>query len=214
MGPGLQPVGARFLNFFLGKVSLQFILHGMSIFHDIQMATFFGTAWRYSHMVGYAGSPTRTVYVGVILTRSKVKVNITGLLNFRQLAKPCMLAAMTAAPLWGFLVYYIHVHIHQQFFLDRSNWIWTGIKAAFPDCCRKGANAAVKNLRTGITDDEQFHLLRPLPSTHCYLLCLCRHIEVFCLKQVTQVQKDTLCLLFQCFMSLNIWQVNYDSISI
>jgi len=36
------------------------------------------------------------------LTRSKVKV--TGLLNFRQLAKPCMLAAMTAAPLRGFLV--------------------------------------------------------------------------------------------------------------
>jgi len=56
-------------------------------------------------MVGYAGSPTRTVYVGVTLTRSKVKVNVTGLLNFRQLAKPCMLAAMTAAPLRGFLVY-------------------------------------------------------------------------------------------------------------
>jgi len=36
------------------------------------------------------------------LTRSKVKV--TGLLNFRQLAKPCMLAAMTAAPLRDFLV--------------------------------------------------------------------------------------------------------------
>ena len=44
MGPGLQPVGARFSNFFLEKVSLQFILHGMSIFHDIQMATYFGTA--------------------------------------------------------------------------------------------------------------------------------------------------------------------------
>jgi len=91
-------------------------------------------------MVGYAGSPTRTVYrissnrsparlcqtpglysrpglylrpgfysrkygyVGVTLTRSKVKVNITGLLNFRQLAKPCMLAAMTAAPLRGFFI--------------------------------------------------------------------------------------------------------------
>jgi len=40
------------------------------------------------------------------LTRSKVKVKVkvTGLLNFRQLAKPCMLAAMTAAPLRGFLV--------------------------------------------------------------------------------------------------------------
>ena len=55
-------------------------------------------------MVVYAGSPTRTVYVGVTLIPSKVKVNLSGLLNFRQLAKPCMLAAMTAAPLRGFLV--------------------------------------------------------------------------------------------------------------
>ena len=55
-------------------------------------------------MVGYAGSPTYTAYVDVTLTRSKVKVKVTVLLNFRQLAKPCMLAAMTAAPLWGFLV--------------------------------------------------------------------------------------------------------------
>jgi len=55
-------------------------------------------------MVGPAGSPTCTVYADVTLTRSKVKVNVTGLLNFRQLAKPCMLAAMTAAPLRGFLV--------------------------------------------------------------------------------------------------------------
>jgi len=48
--------------------------------------------------------PTRTVYVGVTLTRSKVKVNLTGLFNFPQLAMPCMLVAMTAAPLRGFLV--------------------------------------------------------------------------------------------------------------
>ena len=41
------------------------------------------------------------------LTRSKVKVKVTGLLNFRQLAKPCMLAAMTAAPLRGFLVGFV-----------------------------------------------------------------------------------------------------------
>jgi len=40
MGPGLQPVIAQFSNFLLGKVSLQFKLNGMSIFHDIQMATF------------------------------------------------------------------------------------------------------------------------------------------------------------------------------
>jgi len=49
------------------------------------------------------GSPTRTVSVDVILTLSKVKVKVTRLLNFRELAKPCMLAAMTAAPLQGFL---------------------------------------------------------------------------------------------------------------
>jgi len=55
-------------------------------------------------MVGYAGSPTYTAYVDVTLTLSKVKVKVTGLMNFRQLAKPCMLAAMTAAPLRGFLV--------------------------------------------------------------------------------------------------------------
>jgi len=103
IGPDLQLVGGRFSNFLLGKVLLEFKLHGMSIFHDIQMATYFGTGWCYSHMVGYAGSPTYTVYADVTLTRSKVKV--TGLLNFRQLAKPCMLAAMTAAPLRGFLVH-------------------------------------------------------------------------------------------------------------
>ena len=44
MGPGLQLVGARFLNFLLRQVSLQFKLHGMSIFRDIQTATYFGTA--------------------------------------------------------------------------------------------------------------------------------------------------------------------------
>jgi len=62
-------------------------------------------------MVGQAGSPTRTVYGDVTLTRSKVKVKVTGLLNFRQLAKPLMLAAMTAAPLWGFLVFIVRLHV-------------------------------------------------------------------------------------------------------
>ena len=77
---------------------------------DIYLTTFkwpyFSTAYCYSHAVGPAGSPTCTVYVDVTLTRSKVKVKVTGLLNFRQLPKPCMLAAMTAAPLRGFLVLY------------------------------------------------------------------------------------------------------------
>jgi len=55
-------------------------------------------------MIGQADSPARTVYVDVTLTRSKIKVKDTGLMKFRQLAKPCMLAAMTAGPLRGFLV--------------------------------------------------------------------------------------------------------------
>jgi len=111
MGPGLPLLGGQFSNFLPGKVSLEFKLHGMSIFRNIQMATYFGTGWCYSHMVGYAGSPTYTAYADMTLTWSKVKV--TGLLNFRQLAKPCMLAAMTAAPLRGFLVYNI-VHVMQS----------------------------------------------------------------------------------------------------
>ena len=39
-------LNARFSNSFLGQVSLQFILHGMSIFHDIQMATFITSVLR------------------------------------------------------------------------------------------------------------------------------------------------------------------------
>jgi len=40
MGPGLQLVGARFFNFFLGKLSREFKLRPMSLFHEIQMAVF------------------------------------------------------------------------------------------------------------------------------------------------------------------------------
>jgi len=49
-----------------------------------------------SHVVGHAAC---TVYVNVILPRSKVKVKVTEHLNFRKLAKPCMLTAMTVSPL-------------------------------------------------------------------------------------------------------------------
>jgi len=66
---------------------------------------YFSSAWRHSQMVGHPGSPTGIVHADMTLTRSKVKV--TGLLNFRQLARPCMLAAMTAALLQGFLVCYL-----------------------------------------------------------------------------------------------------------
>jgi len=40
MGPGLQLVGARFLNFLLGKLSREFKLRPVSIFHEIQTAIF------------------------------------------------------------------------------------------------------------------------------------------------------------------------------
>jgi len=40
MRPGLQLAGARFSNFFLGKLSREFKLRRMSIFHKIQTAVF------------------------------------------------------------------------------------------------------------------------------------------------------------------------------
>jgi len=40
MGPALQLAGARFSNFLLEKLSREFKLRGMSIFHEIQMAIF------------------------------------------------------------------------------------------------------------------------------------------------------------------------------
>jgi len=40
MGPGLQLVGARFLNFLLGKLSREFRLRRMSIFLEILTAMF------------------------------------------------------------------------------------------------------------------------------------------------------------------------------
>jgi len=75
-----------------------------------------GHIFRYWVLVGYAGSPTYTAYVDMNLTRSKVKV--TGLLNFWQLAKPCRLVAMTAAPFRGFLVMNI-ISIFINYWLSR-----------------------------------------------------------------------------------------------
>jgi len=40
MIPHLQLVGARFSNFLLGKLSREFKLRGISIFHEIQMVIF------------------------------------------------------------------------------------------------------------------------------------------------------------------------------
>jgi len=40
MGPGLQVIRARFLNFLAGKLSREFKLRPMSMFYEIQMAIF------------------------------------------------------------------------------------------------------------------------------------------------------------------------------
>jgi len=40
IGPTLQLVGAQFSNFLPGKLSREFRLRRMSIFHEIQMAIF------------------------------------------------------------------------------------------------------------------------------------------------------------------------------
>jgi len=49
MGPGLQLVIARFLNFLPGELSLEFKLCPVSIFHEIQMATFWYCVMLQSH---------------------------------------------------------------------------------------------------------------------------------------------------------------------
>ena len=81
MGPGLQLVV---------WISSWESYHESSNFADCRYFTkfkwpYFGSAWCYSHVVGQASSPTCTVYVGVTLIRSKVKVKVTDHLNFRQL---------------------------------------------------------------------------------------------------------------------------------
>ena len=100
IGPGLQLVGARFLNFHLGKLSREFKLRPISIFDDIQMAIFrYCVMLHYSHVVGPAGSPTCTVYVAMTLIRSKVKVKVTDHLNFRQLSVTAQLPGLSPPPL-------------------------------------------------------------------------------------------------------------------
>ena len=51
--------------------------------------------------VGHAGSTTGIMHADMTLTQAKVKVKVTGLLNFQKLVRPCMLAAMTVSPLAG-----------------------------------------------------------------------------------------------------------------
>ena len=58
------------------------------------------TVWGYSHMVGCTGSPTRIVHVDMTLIRSKVKVRVTWLLKFRQIAENCTFLGLSPPPFW------------------------------------------------------------------------------------------------------------------
>jgi len=60
LGPSLQLIRARILNFLLSKLSRDFKFRAMSILQDVQRATFPYSLLLESHMVGYAGSPICT----------------------------------------------------------------------------------------------------------------------------------------------------------
>jgi len=82
MGPSLQLVAARFLNFLLSSY------HVISNFLQCRhyrtfKGQYFPIAWRYSHMGECAGSSICIMYAGVNMTRSKLKSRSRG--NNRQL---------------------------------------------------------------------------------------------------------------------------------
>jgi len=52
-------------------------------------------------MVGYAGSPTRTVYVGVTFTPSKVKVNLSGHFELLTISEAVHAGGDDRSPLAG-----------------------------------------------------------------------------------------------------------------
>ena len=102
MGPGLQLVGARFSNFLLRKLSREFKLVECRYFTKFKWP-YFGSAWGYSQMVGRADRPKRIVHADVILTRSKINVKVTGLLNFQKLPK--------IALFYVYLLRHLHVEL-------------------------------------------------------------------------------------------------------
>jgi len=63
----------------------EFKLHGMSILHEIFKWPYFRIAR--SHAFGRGGSPVRIVHIDMTLTRSKVNLKVTELLEFRKLPK-------------------------------------------------------------------------------------------------------------------------------
>jgi len=88
MGRGLEPFLARFWNFLLEKLSREFKLRRMSIFHEIQKNGHISvlreaTVTRLECWY----SCTSIVHVDMTLIGSKVKVKVTGLPKFRKLPK-------------------------------------------------------------------------------------------------------------------------------
>jgi len=106
---GLQFVRATFSNSLLGKLSREFKLRGMSIFHEIQMAIFRYCVRIHSHD-WHAGSRICIVYIDMTLIRSQVAVKVTLLLNFLKLPKVSL-----------FYIYLLR-HFRVQLKTDGSSW--------------------------------------------------------------------------------------------
>jgi len=62
-----------------------------------------------SHAVGHAGSPARIVYADMTLTTSKVKLKLTGLLNFQKL--------------WKIALFYVYLLRHFAVVLTTDRWL-------------------------------------------------------------------------------------------
>ena len=96
-------------------ITIEFKLHGMLIFHDIQNVHIFG----YWVMLQSHGWVRCACWCDLDPIQGKVKV--TGLLNFRQLEKPCMLACWRRWPqppcraLWSQLFLRILRQIYNSF---------------------------------------------------------------------------------------------------
>jgi len=71
---------------------------------------YFGSAWGYSQMVGQAGSSTYIVHADMTLTRSKFKIIVTGLINFRKLQKIAL--------------FYVYLLRHFRVELKTHDWYW------------------------------------------------------------------------------------------
>jgi len=77
MGPNIQLVRAQLFDFPSQK-AITSSNFAECWYYRIFNGPYFRIAWGYSHVVGYASSPICIVHADMILTRSKVKVEVTG----------------------------------------------------------------------------------------------------------------------------------------